>query len=601
MDFVVLDFETANKFVNPCEIALTFVENGRIVKTKSWFIKPACFPYFNPSNIALHGITPMDVASSPEFPGVWREVRPLIEGKLVFAHYAQYDMPLLCKTIREYGLPFPNITYGCTRDIARIVFPKKMMSESNDYKPYSLGALCKTLKIKFNAHRAGEDTLATAKLALIMFEKSGVFSVNDIKSEFGISLGGIKSTGARWSPKKDKPKQKTKTPRKSSKKAENPKETEAQRKSSKRAEKRSGYVREVAAGVYRYDTFPTQQINWQKLREAEEQKEQQGKAEEWLQQQKEREQRERERQEAERQRNEEEARKRKEEWRQWRQEFEDKYENWLVAAIVGLVGLLLVIGFVGLRTYAELHNAKKELAVVKELWREQHELLAAKKQELEEQRRQEEEERQRLIAEQRQREEEERQLARQRATPNLNEEIRKSGFNNVDRFVQYGGSTTLRDELSAAERKRRDVDPLDDFSIEKANEELKMVWAKIEKEKTKIAGKTFVGNYAYSVGSVNNRGRGNSTFEMSIDTNIKHSNIAKVSFPLQNVRSDGKNLVWFHSIRFSVNGDTANIRELVNNKDSYQARVWLTNLRSELGGRAKADVIEIEIIELPEW
>ena len=43
MNFTAIDFETAHAEF-PCEIGLTRVENGIIINTKSWLIKPACFP-----------------------------------------------------------------------------------------------------------------------------------------------------------------------------------------------------------------------------------------------------------------------------------------------------------------------------------------------------------------------------------------------------------------------------------------------------------------------------------------------------------------------------------------------------------------------------
>jgi len=119
MDFVALDFETASpeKF-NSCEIGLAFVNNGRVVTTQSWFIKPPCYPnfykYFN-------NITPLDVAKAPEFPGVWREVHPLIEGQLILAHNATFDIEVLCTTLAYYKLTLPNLTYGCTRDFVAVI------------------------------------------------------------------------------------------------------------------------------------------------------------------------------------------------------------------------------------------------------------------------------------------------------------------------------------------------------------------------------------------------------------------------------------------------------------------------------------------------
>jgi len=214
MDFVVLDFEMAapEKF-NPCEIGLTFVKNSQIVATKSWLIKPPCYPNFYQHFAAASGITPMDVAQSPEFPDVWREVLPMIEGELVLAHFASFDMDVLCQTLTHYGLDFPNITYACTHLFAKIVFPVRVSNEANEHKPYGLAALCKTHKIKFRHHRAGEDARAAAELALIMFAKRGILSIEDISSNLNVRLGRITADGCQYPPyKQGKSKQKTKKP-----------------------------------------------------------------------------------------------------------------------------------------------------------------------------------------------------------------------------------------------------------------------------------------------------------------------------------------------------------------------------------------------------
>ena len=300
-----------------------------------------------------------------------------------------------------------------------------------------------------------------------------------------------------------------------------------------------------------------------------------------------------------------------------------KNENLIVVAVVGVVALLMILGIVGLNANAKRIQANRQ-AEQKRLIAEQEEQerlerererLATEQREREEQERQrlaEEQERQRLAEEQRQRveqerqrfAEEQRQLEEQKRPPeeqkrradalDLNEELHKSGFTDVNRFIYFGGSSALRDEWQIVDRRSRD-DPLDD----QARTEKEAVWAKIQEARKEIARKTFFSNFGYSVSHVNNRGDGNSTFDMSIDTNIKHPAINKVSFPFQNVRSDGKNLVWFYSIEFSVSGDTANIRELVNNKSDYQARIWLTNLQED-GSTPKANVYEVEILKLPE-
>jgi len=66
MNFIAIDFETAHANY-PCEIGLSRVVNGNITDSKSWLIKPACFPYMNPWNERVHGISNADVATASSF------------------------------------------------------------------------------------------------------------------------------------------------------------------------------------------------------------------------------------------------------------------------------------------------------------------------------------------------------------------------------------------------------------------------------------------------------------------------------------------------------------------------------------------------------
>ena len=188
MDFVTLDFETATETRNsPCEIGLTFVKNSEIAETKSWLIKPPSYPYFHWMNICIHGITPDDVKDSPEFPDVWNEVFPMIEGLPVLAHFASFDMSVMRQTLIHYDMDFPSFTYGCTCVFARVVFPNLPM--------YRLDYLCELQNISLDHHRAAPDSRATAELAMLMFDKLDIVSMEDISKKLNVCLGQITPTG----------------------------------------------------------------------------------------------------------------------------------------------------------------------------------------------------------------------------------------------------------------------------------------------------------------------------------------------------------------------------------------------------------------------
>lgn len=188
MDFIAIDFETATSDRNsPCEIGLTFVNNRKIVYTRSWFIKPRQFPYFNPFNISIHGITPDDVKDSPEFPELWNEIFPLVDGKTLIAHNASFDFSVLRNTLDAYKIKYPSLNYACSYTFSKNVW--------TGLPGYDLKTLCRTHNIKLHHHRAAADSLATAELSLLALDSAGITSFNEFPEKLKISLGSLYEGG----------------------------------------------------------------------------------------------------------------------------------------------------------------------------------------------------------------------------------------------------------------------------------------------------------------------------------------------------------------------------------------------------------------------
>lgn len=187
MDFITIDFETATaRRDSPCQIGLTFVQNGQIIETREWLIKPINNE-FDLFNISIHGITPMDVSDKPEFDEIWKEIKPLIDNKFLIAHNAGFDMSVLRRTLETYNLPFPTFNYSCS-----YIFSKKVWQ---GLPGYDLKTLCKVNDIKLNHHRAGADSKATAELALKAFEIAGILSPEDFAEKLKTTVGQIYDGG----------------------------------------------------------------------------------------------------------------------------------------------------------------------------------------------------------------------------------------------------------------------------------------------------------------------------------------------------------------------------------------------------------------------
>lgn len=183
MNFVTIDFETStSQRDSPCEVGLTFVEDGYITDTKSWLIKPY-YDVFNPFNVRIHGITENDVADAPTFKQLWPELRQLLDRNLLIAHNAAFDMSVLRATLIRYNINFPALEYACSCNFSKTVWP--------GLPTYNLKTLCDMNGITFKHHRAGSDSLATAELALKAFQLAGVLTKADFPSKLNYNIGQI--------------------------------------------------------------------------------------------------------------------------------------------------------------------------------------------------------------------------------------------------------------------------------------------------------------------------------------------------------------------------------------------------------------------------
>ncbi|MGC9151829.1 MAG: 3'-5' exonuclease [Microbacter sp.] len=171
MTFTAIDFETAYAQF-PCEIGICQVENGIIQSTRSWLIKPACFPYMNRWNFKTHGISSEMLKDELSFGELWSTLKPLLDDTLLVAHNASFDMGVLRSSLKWYDLAMPHSEYVCSVSLSRRVW-KGLTS-------YSLNNLCDLHDIHFHHHRAGSDAEACARLVLKMNESVAADSMEDL-------------------------------------------------------------------------------------------------------------------------------------------------------------------------------------------------------------------------------------------------------------------------------------------------------------------------------------------------------------------------------------------------------------------------------------
>jgi len=192
MDFVAIDFETANSFRgSPCAVGLTKVIDGEIVNNHSMIMRPPTgVDYFDDWNISIHGITPEMVHSAPRFSDAWVSISDFIDGLPIVAHNAAFDTGVIRSALQESGLPIGNITYACTMVIGRRIF---------QLPSYGLSFLAEAAGVDWDEsrhHEAGFDALIAARIMINLACLKTVESLESLCASVGVRLGHI--TDEQW-------------------------------------------------------------------------------------------------------------------------------------------------------------------------------------------------------------------------------------------------------------------------------------------------------------------------------------------------------------------------------------------------------------------
>lgn len=176
-NFIAIDFETASEIrTTPVSIGICFVENGEIIREKSFFslMNPGT-NIFNPIAVRKHGITPEMVKDAPLFPEIWRTVlKKAIEENVVVIHSTSAHFSVITQCIALFELQSPKIRYLSTLQIAqKLGIP---------IAKYSLENLCAYYKIDYkDSHYSLKDAEATAKVALSIMQEQGYKDVMFLK------------------------------------------------------------------------------------------------------------------------------------------------------------------------------------------------------------------------------------------------------------------------------------------------------------------------------------------------------------------------------------------------------------------------------------
>ncbi len=180
MNYAAIDFETA--YWGPgsaCSIGIS-VSNGREI-TDEWYhlIRPHSMK-FDIGCVRVNGIYPDDVENELPFPAFWEEVATRLEGNIVFAHNARFDMGVLASALDIYDLPDIHFLYGDTVAVARALW-KGLPNHKLDTVAGSLG-------FDFEHHQALADARACELIVRKAIEKTEAASVREMMALLKLPL-----------------------------------------------------------------------------------------------------------------------------------------------------------------------------------------------------------------------------------------------------------------------------------------------------------------------------------------------------------------------------------------------------------------------------
>lgn len=160
LDFAAIDFETANqKRSSVCSVGVVIVRNGEIVESIYKLIKPTP-NYYATMCMRVHGMCDDDTCNAADFPEVWAEIEPHIQGLPLVAHNASFDKSCLRAAHLTYNMDYPDYEFLDTLKASRQTFGKQLPN----HKLHTVSEVCGfTLE---NHHHALADAEACAHIAL---------------------------------------------------------------------------------------------------------------------------------------------------------------------------------------------------------------------------------------------------------------------------------------------------------------------------------------------------------------------------------------------------------------------------------------------------
>lgn len=177
-DYLVIDFETTG--LSPesgdraCEIGAVKLRGGAVMETFGTLIDPQ--RPISAGAYAVNGISPQMLVGAPIFSEIAEKLREMMDGAVLVAYNAPFDVGFLASEFRLAGYPRFTNSIADALAIARQLFP--------GLGRYPQENVARVAGIPFPVkHRALEDAMVTSKLFMIfcsILKAYDCINVNDL-------------------------------------------------------------------------------------------------------------------------------------------------------------------------------------------------------------------------------------------------------------------------------------------------------------------------------------------------------------------------------------------------------------------------------------
>ena len=189
MKYAALDFETAYWGpANACSLG-SGVSDGKEIVDEWYHLMHPLSMEFDKGCMMVNHIRPKDVEDEKSFPWFWKEISSRLEGTIVFAHNAHFDMGVLSSALDTYHLPDIHFRYGDT-----VVLSRNLWKDMPNHK---LNTVAAELVFDFNHHQALDDARACEYIVRKALEETKAPSIEELMKLTGQKLKNfnVKRTG----------------------------------------------------------------------------------------------------------------------------------------------------------------------------------------------------------------------------------------------------------------------------------------------------------------------------------------------------------------------------------------------------------------------